>query len=101
MMRWMHIVAGLVMAGLITNAQCYALCLASVCQTRAAARADGCHHSGSAGCHYRQSNAIGTEATPDPAKIPVASRPAIAVDLPACPLLVAFGQEKPRPLEWG
>ncbi len=89
------------MAVLIANAQCYALCLASVCQTTAATRADGCHHSGKAGCHYRQSNSAGVEAAPDLARIPVVSLPAISVDLPACALLVGFGQENPRPLERG
>jgi hypothetical protein len=97
----MHIVAGLMMAVLIANAQCYALCLASVCQTMAARHADGCHHSGNAGCHYRQSNATGTEATPDLAQIPMAALPAIAVDLPACALLVGFSQGNSLPLEWG
>jgi hypothetical protein len=101
MTRCMQIVAGLVMAVLIANAHCYALCLASVCQTTAAAHTGGCHHSGNASCHYRQSNATGTEATPDLDKIPVAPLPAIAVALPACPLLVGFGQESPRLLERG
>jgi hypothetical protein len=95
MLRWMHLVAGLVMAVLIANSQCYALCLASVCHTTS------CHHSGKAGCHYRQSNATGTEATPDLAKIAVAPLQAIAADLPACALLGAFGQENPTPLERG
>jgi hypothetical protein len=95
MARCMHIVAGLVVAVLIANAQCYALCLASVCQTT------GCHHSGKAGCHYRQSNATGTEATPDLAKVAVAPLPAVAAHLPAGALLVFFGQENPRLLERG
>jgi hypothetical protein len=84
------------MAALIANTQCYALCLVS-----AAKHADGCHHSGNAGCHYWQSNSAGVEASPDLAKMPVAPLPAIAVDLPACALRVGFGQENPQPLERG
>jgi len=99
--RCMHIVAGLVMAVLIANAQCYALCLASSCHTTAATHADGCHHSGKAGCHSHLSNATGTEATPDLAKIPPATLPGIAVDLPACAFLVGFSQGNPLPLERG
>jgi hypothetical protein len=96
MARCMHIIAGLVMGFLIANAQCYALCLASICQTT-----DSCHHSGKAGCHYRQSNSAGVEAGSDLARIPGVCLPAIAVDLPACALLVGFGQENPQPLERG
>ena len=77
MARWVHIVAVFVMAALIANSQCDARCLASLCQTTSAKRADGCHHSssskdGNSGCQYRQSNLAGVEASPDLAKMPVA-----------------------------
>lgn len=96
MARWVHIVAVFAVAALMANAQCYALCLASICQTT-----DNCHHSGKAGCHYRQSNSAGVEAGSDLARIPVVSLAAIAVDLAACGLFVGFGQESLRPLERG
>jgi hypothetical protein len=101
MARWVHMVAVLAMAVLIANSQCYALCLASICQT------DSCHHSshsskdGNSGCHYWQSNSAGVEASPDLAKIPAAPLPAVAVYLPGHIFLVGFSQGYSQPLERG
>ena len=101
MARWVHMVAVLAMAALIANSQCYALCLASICHT------DDCHHSshsssdGNSGCHYGQANSAGVEASPDLAKIPVASLPAAAVHLPAQVFLVGSSQGYSQPLERG
>ena len=68
MARRIEFVVLLAIAALCLNAQCFALCLATSCQSAYVRSAKACHHSshsknkGSSDCQHRKSDLMATEA---------------------------------------